>query len=91
MAIKHYTKEYSQTDAFKVTQKKYLQSEKGKAKQKRYAQTEALLSEIPEASGRIQHVYLGMLNAAEWLRIIRVHSEHHLAIIHEIIGQEEAT
>ncbi len=37
---KRYTKEYSQTDAFKANQKKYLQTEKGKAKQRRWAQSE---------------------------------------------------
>lgn len=52
----------------------------------KYAQTEVLLPRIPEATGRLQHPLLGMLNASEWLRTVRLHAEHHLAIIRDIVG-----
>lgn len=55
---------------------------------KKYDETEAFLSAIPEATGRIPHTFMGFLNAAEWLRLARVHSQHHLAIIHDIVEQE---
>jgi len=42
------------------------------------------LSKVPAAAGRIPHVFLGELNAAEWLRFARLHSEHHLAILRDI-------
>ena len=42
------------------------------------------LAQVPDATGRIPHVFLGELNAAEWLRFARLHSEHHLAILKDI-------
>jgi len=56
---------------------------------RKYAATEAFLPLIPEATGRIPHLYLGMLNAAEWLRLTRVHSRHHHSIMQDIVGQQE--
>lgn len=56
---------------------------------KKYVETEAYLPAIPDATGRIRHSFLGWLNAAEWLRLARLHSEHHLAIIRDIVGHEE--
>ena len=56
---------------------------------RKYAETEAFLPQIPEATGRIPHHHLGMLNASEWLRLARLHSEHHRAIIRDIVGQQE--
>ena len=47
---------------------------------------EGLLPSLPEKDGRLLHPYLGELDAAEWLRIVRVHSEHHLQIVGEITG-----
>ncbi|MEM6646264.1 MAG: DUF1569 domain-containing protein [Bacteroidota bacterium] len=38
------------------------------------------------AEGRLAHPYLGWLSAPEWLRIVRVHAEHHLRIIGDIRG-----
>lgn len=34
--------------------------------------------------GVIRHPLLGWLNAAQWWRFLRVHSEHHLAIVEDI-------
>ena len=56
---------------------------------KKYAETEAFLPQIPAATGRIPHHHLGLLNAAQWLRLARVHSEHHRAIIRDIVGEQE--
>jgi hypothetical protein len=42
------------------------------------------LTKVPGAEGRIPHVFLGELNASEWLRFARLHSEHHLAILRDI-------
>ena len=56
---------------------------------RKYAETEALLPQIPAAAGRLPHHHLGLLNASEWLRLARLHSEHHRAIIRDIVGQQE--
>lgn len=40
-----------------------------------------LLASIPEQSGWVEHPYLGPLRADEWLRLARVHTRHHLALI----------
>ena len=48
------------------------------------ADLEPLLPSLADRDGRLPHPYLGDLNAAEWLRIVRVHSQHHLQIIREI-------
>lgn len=56
---------------------------------RKHAETEAFLPQIPEATGRLPHHLLGMLNASEWLRLARLHSEHHRAIIRDIAGQQE--
>ncbi|MEM1093560.1 MAG: DinB family protein [Bacteroidota bacterium] len=42
------------------------------------------ISAMATAKGRLEHPYLGWLNAVEWLRIVRVHAEHHLRIIADI-------
>ncbi len=57
---------------------------------KKYRETEAYLAQIPEAEGRMPHHHLGLLNASEWLRLARLHSEHHLAIIRDIVGAQAA-
>ncbi len=54
---------------------------------RKHAETEAFLPQIPEATGRLPHHLLGMLNASEWLRLARLHSEHHRAIIRDIVGE----
>lgn len=50
----------------------------------RFEQTTAVLPQIPEAQGYFTHTYFGDLDAAQWMRCARIHSEHHLAIIQEI-------
>jgi len=46
---------------------------------------------LPEDSYRIPHQLLGPLNAREWLTFVRIHSLHHLAIIHDILGAHQTT
>lgn len=55
-----------------------------------YDASQELLPAIPEAHGYLSHVYLGELNAPQWLRLARLHSEHHLRIIDDIIAQPVA-
>lgn len=55
---------------------------------KRYEAAEAVLDAIPTAQGYLQHRFLGEMTAAEWLRLARVHAEHHLIIIREIAGEK---
>lgn len=54
---------------------------------KRYEATEAILGDISDAQGYLPHRFLGEMTAAEWLRLARVHAEHHLMIIREIAGE----
>ena len=35
---------------------------------------------------KIPHQLLGPLDAPEWLRFARVHTEHHLAIVDELLS-----
>lgn len=42
------------------------------------------VARVADAAGRIPHVYLGELDAGEWLRFARLHAEHHLAIARDI-------
>ncbi len=51
---------------------------------KKYAEVKALLPELPARTGGLPHPFMGTLRADEWLRLARVHSDHHLAIIREI-------
>ncbi len=51
---------------------------------KKYAETEALLPELPSRTGGLPHPFMGTLRADEWLRLARIHSGHHLAIIREV-------
>ncbi|CAN5175630.1 hypothetical protein BH09SUM1_BH09SUM1_32230 [soil metagenome] len=41
-------------------------------------------SYLYDLSGRMQHPMLGELNAIQWLKFARVHSQHHLTIAKEI-------
>lgn len=50
----------------------------------RYAAVEPLLPTLATQTGRLPHPFMGPLNALEWLRTIRIHSAHHLALIHAI-------
>lgn len=40
---------------------------------------------LAQHAGRIDHPYFGPLGADHWLRVARLHSEHHLAIIEDIL------
>lgn len=44
---------------------------------KRLAEVMARIEKAPKHS-RIHHPRMGMLNAGQWLKFIRIHSEHHL-------------
>ncbi|TFF35209.1 DinB family protein [Mucilaginibacter psychrotolerans] len=50
---------------------------------KRVESTAALVPDAP-ASARWEHPRLGMLNAAQWFRFIRVHLQHHLKQLERI-------
>lgn len=43
------------------------------------------LDALQQVTGRLQHPSLGPLDGPEWLRFVRVHSEHHHAIIRDIL------
>ncbi len=45
---------------------------------------EAALSEIKAAKGRIGHFAFGGLTARQWLRVMGIHTRHHLKIIEAI-------
>lgn len=47
-----------------------------------------LLDELPDLPGRLAHPRLGVLTAPEWMRFIRIHAAHHLAIAREVAGRE---
>ena len=42
------------------------------------------VADVASAPGRIPHLYLGELDAGEWLRFARLHAEHHLAITRDV-------
>jgi hypothetical protein len=54
----------------------------------RYDEVASLLPDLPSYPGRLPHPFLGLLNAAEWLRTARIHSDHHLAIAREVAAVE---
>jgi hypothetical protein len=43
------------------------------------------LAVLSTVAGRLAHPRLGPLNGPQWLRFVRVHSEHHHAIIRDIL------
>lgn len=50
----------------------------------------ALAPHLPALShleGRLRHPRLGMLDAPQWLRFVRIHSTHHLAIIRDVASR----
>ena len=51
-----------------------------------FAAVEPLLAELPDAKGYIEHPFFGALTAAQWVRCARIHTEHHLAIIRDILA-----
>lgn len=55
------------------------------------AKLEALaphLEALAGTTGRLEHPRLGPLNGPEWIRFVRVHSEHHHAIIRDILSSD---
>ncbi len=46
-----------------------------------------LLPSLAEVPGRFAHPYFGPLTATEWVRAARIHSDHHLAIIQDIVRE----
>ncbi len=50
---------------------------------------EARLDALPASEGRLPHPRMGSLNAEEWLRFVRIHSEHHHAIVRDILGDSD--
>jgi len=50
----------------------------------RYEKTAALLPSLAGLTYRLEHPYFGYLTAIEWLRVVRIHGAHHLAIIRDI-------
>lgn len=53
--------------------------------QKAFATVGHAMDLVPGATGRIPHPALGPLTAAEWLRFVRIHSDHHRAIVDDIL------
>jgi len=51
----------------------------------KYAEIEALLPSLPAQAKGLPHPFMGVLGAKEWLRLARIHSRHHLAIMRELI------
>ena len=51
-----------------------------------YDATAALLPEMADAQGYLPHMFLGDLDARQWLRLARLHSEHHLGIVRDILA-----
>lgn len=45
----------------------------------------AHLDALAAASGRIPHPSLGLLDGPPWLRFVRIHAEHHHAIVRDIL------
>lgn len=58
--------------------------------QSRYEAAAKILPQVAGARGYLPHLFLGELDALQWLRLARVHSEHHLAIIDEILAHDAA-
>ena len=46
------------------------------------------LDALAGVTQRLEHPQLGLLDGPEWLRFVRVHSEHHLAIVRDILQAE---
>ena len=57
--------------------------------QKALATVSDAMGMLPEATGRIPHPALGALTATQWLRFVRIHSDHHLDIVNDILNAGE--
>jgi hypothetical protein len=49
------------------------------------------LAPLGAAEGRIEHPRMGMLDGPQWLRFVRIHSQHHLAIVRDILSSDPAS
>lgn len=59
--------------------------------QRSRAKLDALAPHLDALAGvtqRLEHPRLGLLDGPEWLRFVRIHSEHHHAIIRDILETE---
>ena len=52
----------------------------------RLSEVETYLPRLPGVPGRLPHPLLGMFNALQWLRFVRIHADHHQAIIEDILA-----
>lgn len=46
----------------------------------------AQLDALATGEGRLPHPRMGLLNAPQWIRFVRIHSQHHHAIIRDILA-----
>ena len=51
----------------------------------------AHLDALGTAEGRLPHPRLGALNGPQWLRFVRIHAQHHHAIIRDILSSHAAS
>ena len=49
-----------------------------------YDRTPEILGQAAASGWRTKHPYFGMLDAGQWLKLARIHADHHLAIIDDI-------
>jgi hypothetical protein len=47
-------------------------------------------AEIQAATGRMPHPFIGNFTAKQWLRFARIHTDHHLRIVADILRANEA-
>jgi hypothetical protein len=52
---------------------------------KALGKVDAVMDALPDATGRIEHPRLGALTPPQWLRFVRIHSDHHRAIVQDIL------
>jgi hypothetical protein len=52
---------------------------------------EPALADIERAAGRIEHFAFGGLTALQWLRVMAIHTRHHLKIIEGIQRSHNAS
>ncbi len=45
------------------------------------------LGRLPGREARLRHPRLGMLDARQWLRFVRIHATHHLKIIRDVVSR----
>jgi hypothetical protein len=50
------------------------------------AEVARLEARLPRIAGRIRHFAFGLMTACQWLRMARIHTRHHLAIIADLLA-----